>query len=69
MGDVCICPQVLVDEQTGQCRGVGFVNYLDAASAIQAINALHGVKVGDKLLYVSLQTHRGRGAGGSAGGQ
>lgn len=51
--------KVLPDEQTGKCKGVGFVNYGDAAGARKAINALNGSKLGDKLLHVSEQTpHR-----------
>ncbi len=52
--------KILSDEQTGKCRGVGFVNYGEAAGALKAIHALHGSKLADKLLHVSLQTHRGR---------
>ena len=48
--------KVLPDEQTGKCKGVGFVNYGDAAGARRAINALNGSKLGDKLLHVSEQT-------------
>ena len=57
--------KVLVDDQTGKCRGVGFVNYADPNSALSAIQGLHGIKVGDKLLHVSLQTHRAQPRGGS----
>lgn len=52
--------KILSDEQSGKCRGVGFVNYGDANGALKAIHALHGSKLGEKLLHVSLQTHRGR---------
>lgn len=51
--------KILSDEQNGKCRGVGFVNYGDAKGAVKAVEALHGSKVQDKLLHVSLQTHRG----------
>ena len=51
--------KVLSDAQTGKCKGVGFVNYGDAHGAFKAIDALHGSKIGDKLLHVSLQTHKG----------
>ena len=51
--------KVLSDAQTGKCKGVGFVNYGDAQGAFKAIDALHGSKVGDKFLHVSLQTHKG----------
>jgi hypothetical protein len=51
--------KVLHDTPTGQCRGVGFVNFTDHASAVRAIQALHGTKVaGDKQLHVSLQQPR-----------
>lgn len=50
--------KILYDTQTGLCRGVGFVNYSDNQAALKAIQALHGTKVGDKLLHVSLQTPR-----------
>lgn len=49
---------MLNDPQSGACRGVGFVNYGDHTSAVRAIQALHGTKLGDKLLHVSLQTPR-----------
>jgi RNA recognition motif-containing protein len=52
--------KVLTDPDSGTCRGVGFVNYADHPSAIRAIQALHGTKVGEKLLHVSLQTPRVR---------
>ncbi len=50
--------KVLNDPVTGTCRGVGFVNYSEHASAVRAIQALHGTKIADKLLHVSLQTPR-----------
>lgn len=49
--------KVLVDEQSGQCKGVGFVNYAIPPAALLAVQSLHGVRVGEKLLHVSLQTH------------
>ena len=55
--------KVLPDEQTGRCKGVGFVNYGDAAGARRAINALNGSKLGDKLLHVSEQTPNRRSCG------
>lgn len=54
--------KVLNDPQSGQCRGVGFVNFAEHTSAMRSIQALHGTKVGDKLLHVSLQTPRLRAA-------
>lgn len=50
--------RVMTDDVTGTCKGVGFVNYVDHAAALDAIRDLHGLAVGDKQLHVSLQTHR-----------
>jgi RNA recognition motif-containing protein len=50
--------QVMTDEATGKCRGVGFVNYGSFAGASAAIAAMHGTIVGDKVLHVSLQQQR-----------
>lgn len=47
----CVCP-------SGCCRGVGFVNFVDHASALNAVRALHGSKVNDKPLHVALQGPR-----------
>jgi hypothetical protein len=33
-------------------------NFAEHTSAVRSIQALHGTKVGDKLLHVSLQTPR-----------
>lgn len=52
--------KVLADEATGQCRGVGFVNYVDSTSAMQAVGAMHNLRMGERILHVSLQTHRMR---------
>eukprot|EP00930_Biecheleria_cincta_P086308 TRINITY_DN75616_c0_g1_i1.p1 TRINITY_DN75616_c0_g1~~TRINITY_DN75616_c0_g1_i1.p1 ORF type:complete len:229 (-),score=46.74 TRINITY_DN75616_c0_g1_i1:145-807(-) len=34
-----------LDKKSGECIGIGFVNYLDAAAANKAISALNGVQV------------------------
>ena len=49
--------KTLADE-TGRCKGVGFVNFADNHGAMVAIQALNGSQCGDKHLHVSLQTHR-----------
>lgn len=59
--------KVLLDNATGKCRGVGFINYADHTSAVHAVQGLHGTKVGDKLLHVSLQQPRLRGPGAHPG--
>lgn len=50
--------KVLCDPETGACRGVGFVNFAEHDAAVRAMQGLHGAKVHDKLLHVSLQTPR-----------
>jgi RNA recognition motif-containing protein len=50
------------DEDTGACRGIGFVNFLKRSEALGAINALNGrVAAGsgsDRVLQISLQSPR-----------
>lgn len=60
--------KVLTDEMSGICKGVGFVNFLEQAAAMEAIRAMDGLKIGDKHLHVSLQTHRASARGSSGGG-
>ena len=50
--------QVMLDDATGKCKGVGFVNYMSFEGARAAITAMHGSIVGDKVLHVSLQQQR-----------
>ncbi|KAI8471201.1 MAG: hypothetical protein J3K34DRAFT_458441 [Monoraphidium minutum] len=50
--------KVLCDSDTKVCRGVGFVNFAQHDDAARAMQALHGTKIGDRLLHVSLQTPR-----------
>ena len=50
--------KVLLEENSHRCRGVGFVNFTDSQGALNAIQNVHGVKVADKVLHVSLQTNR-----------
>jgi polyadenylate-binding protein len=59
-----LLPQVMLDEGTGKCRGVGFVNYTSYEGARAAIAAMHGSMVGDKMLHVSLQQQRDSGRAG-----
>ncbi|KAK9790968.1 hypothetical protein WJX73_007835 [Symbiochloris irregularis] len=49
--------KVLTDEDSQQCKGVGFVNYVVPTGAMLAVQAMDGVRIGDKYLHVSLQTH------------
>ncbi|GMH38961.1 hypothetical protein BSKO_06859 [Bryopsis sp. KO-2023] len=47
-----------LEDDKGQCRGVGFVNYGDNSAAVRAVQSLNGAKIGERNLHVSLQTHR-----------
>ena len=51
--------KVMTDEQ-GACKGVGFVNFGDPESAARAVQAMNGMPLGERRLYVALQTHRNR---------
>jgi RNA recognition motif-containing protein len=58
----------LLTDEAGAPRGVGFVNYVDQASASRAVDALHGLPLsGERRLFVSHQVQRPP-AGGAAGG-
>eukprot|EP00803_Ostreobium_quekettii_P003478 evm.model.scf_39.6 EVM.evm.TU.scf_39.6 scf_39:44866-46137(-) len=48
----------LLTNDAGEGRGVGFVNYLDNQSAVKAVAAMNGTKVGEKSLLVALQAQR-----------
>lgn len=54
--------RVMLDEETGACRGIGFVNFLRRSEALAAINALNGkVAPGsgsDRVLQISMQSPR-----------
>lgn len=49
--------RILLDEQTGRCNGIGFVNYTDPEAAKAAQETMTGVSMGDRLLHVMVQNH------------
>lgn len=51
--------RVLVDEHTGKCNGIGFVNYNDPMGARIAHETMNGVSMGDRLLHVMIQNNSG----------
>ncbi len=53
--------KVMLDDVTGLCKGVGFVNYCDADGGARAVRAMNGALVGDRRLHVALQAPRGGG--------
>lgn len=44
--------------EAGTCRGVGFINYVDAESAHRAVQVMNGMPLGERRLLVALQTNR-----------
>jgi RNA recognition motif-containing protein len=58
--------RVLLDEVSGRCNGIGFVNYTDSEGARAAHETMNGVSMGERLLHVMVQSHgAGRNSGGS----
>lgn len=51
--------RILIDESTGLCNGTGFVNFADAGAAERARQAMNGMRAGDKILHVMVQTNQG----------
>ena len=61
-----ISVRVLLDEHSGRCNGIGFVNYTDPEGARAAHETMNGVSMGERLLHVMVQSH---GAGRNSGGR
>jgi RNA recognition motif-containing protein len=59
--------RVLLDEHTGRCNGIGFVNFTDPEGARAAHETMNGVSMGERLLHVMVQSHGGA-RGTSSGG-
>lgn len=57
----------LLTDDSGACRGVGFVNYADPCSASQAAASLNGARMGEKPLHVSIQPLKQRPPRAAAG--
>jgi len=57
--------RVLLDEVSGRCNGIGFVNYTDSEGARAAHETMNGISMGERLLHVMVQSH---GAGKNSGG-
>jgi len=54
-GKVSSC-NLVMDKDTGQSKGFGFIKMLDDAEANAAIEGLHGSKVGGKKIRVKVST-------------
>jgi RNA recognition motif-containing protein len=61
---------VVIDRDSGQSRGFGFVEYGSSAEAQQAVDAMNGMLVDGRTLNVNIARPReeGRGGGGGGGG-
>jgi RNA recognition motif-containing protein len=59
---------VITDRDTGQSKGFGFVEFVEATEAKNAINALSGQQYGGRALTVNEARPKTGGAGGGRGG-
>lgn len=59
--------RVLIDEQSGKCNGIGFVNYVSADAARLAQESMNGISMGDRLLHVLVQNPAARSRSGAQG--
>ncbi len=60
--------KVMMDRETGNSKGFGFVEMASAEAAQAAITALHGMSVDGRSIVVSLARPREEGGGGGSGG-
>ncbi|MBA4032154.1 MAG: RNA-binding protein [Planctomyces sp.] len=60
--------QVVMDRETGRSKGFGFVEFGDAQSASDAINAMNGKDVNGRALTVNEARPREERSGGFGGG-
>ncbi|HVZ33165.1 MAG TPA: RNA-binding protein [Polyangiaceae bacterium] len=59
---------VVIDRETGQSRGFGFVEYGSSAEAQRAVEAMNGQMVDGRTLNVNVARPREGGPGGGGGG-
>jgi RNA recognition motif-containing protein len=59
---------VVIDRDSGQSRGFGFVEYGSSAEAQQAVEAMNGMMVDGRTLNVNIARPREGGGGGGGGG-
>lgn len=58
---------VVIDRDSGQSRGFGFVEYGSSAEAQQAVEAMNGMMVSGRNLNVNIARPREGGGGGGGG--
>lgn len=51
---------VVTDKQTGKSLGYGFIEVQDMSAAVRAIEALNGLKVGNRKLEVKIAEERNK---------
>lgn len=59
--------RILIDEHSGHCNGIGFVNFTDPEGARSAHETMNGVSMGERLLHVMVQNNSSGGASGGGG--
>lgn len=59
---------VVMDRDSGQSRGFGFVEYGSSAEAQRAVEAMNGTVVDGRTLNVNIARPREEGRGGGGGG-
>lgn len=50
--------QIMTEDATGKCKGVGFVNYATYDAACVAVASMHGTAVDGGILHVSIQRNK-----------
>lgn len=62
---------VVIDRDSGQSRGFGFVEYNSSSEAQQAVDAMNGMIIDGRALTVNIARPRedSRGGGGGGGGR
>jgi cold-inducible RNA-binding protein len=60
--------KVIMDRDTGRSRGFGFVTYVEAESATNAVNEMNGANLDGRSIRVDLAIEKQRGGGGGGGG-
>ena len=60
---------VVIDRDSGQSRGFGFVEFASSAEAQTAVDAMNGTMVDGRTLNVNIARPREGGGGGGGGGR